>query len=194
MTTPASPRPRRHVWRWILGGLAVSFALLAICIANVVTLTRDAAALRRTLVNTGDLRPALRVQVSAGPFLLGALRTGLCFIPDVPAEAHQALGAVHSASVGVYQLRERIDVSLRGELLGAADALMTRRGWVRTVGVRDGDDTVMVFTPAEISDGAPTRVCVAVCSDRELIVVDARVAPEVLAELVAAHGPKFVSR
>ncbi|HEY0945112.1 MAG TPA: hypothetical protein VGD81_07580 [Opitutaceae bacterium] len=195
MTTSVAPRlRRRRVWRWVLGGLAVSFGVLGICVLNAVTLTRDAAALRNTLVRTGDVRPELGIQVSAGPFLLGVVRGVLHFIPDVPTEAHQALEAVRSASVGVYQLKDPIGASVRSELLAAAEALMVRRGWTRAVGVRDGDDTVMVFAPADLSDDGPVRVCVAVCSHREVVVVEARVAPDLLAELVATHGAVLARR
>lgn len=191
MNSPAPSRPRRHVWRWILGGLAVSFVVLVLCMVNLVTLTRDAAALRRSLLSAGELRPSLRVQASVGPLLLGATRWGLRFVPDLPAEARHALAAVRSASVSVSELREELDERLHEACFTAADALMTRRGWIRAVGVRDGSDTVLVFTRADAEGDGPMRVCVAVCSDRALVVVDAVVNASELAELVAMHAPKL---
>jgi riboflavin synthase alpha subunit len=60
---------------------------------------------------------------------------------------------------------------------------MARWGWIRIVGVADAGETVAIYLPAGGESAAPSGVCLAVCSDRELVIVAARIEPEALAAL-----------
>jgi hypothetical protein len=192
-TTPAFPsKPRRHaIWRWLLAGAALCVALAVIAVVNLITLGRDAAALRKQVFAALDAPAATRVQVSAGPVLLTAVRTGLHFIKGAPPEARQALAAVRAASVGVYSLRAPVAAGKRAAMFASADAVMNRRGWIRIVGVNDHDDTVLVYAPAKADWGRTQRVCLAVCSGKEIVVVAATADTEALAEFAAQHGGRF---
>jgi hypothetical protein len=152
---------------------------------SAVHLNRDATVLREQLMLATGADWSTKVQLSAGPLLLSAVRAGMGFIHDVPPEARAALSAVRSASVGVYGRGCRDAKVSRDRLLGTADQVMSQRGWIRIVGVRDGGDTVMIYLPADVESAAPSGVCLAVCSDRELVVVAAQVDPAALAALVA---------
>ncbi|HWA85353.1 MAG TPA: hypothetical protein VG710_03960 [Opitutus sp.] len=192
-TSPASSsEPRRHsIWRWLLIGMALCVVLAAIAIVNLITLGRDAVALRKQVFAALDVPATTRVQVNVGPVLLTTVRTGLHFIKSAPPEARQALAAVRAASVGVYALRAPVAAGKRAAMFAAADAVMNRRGWIRIVGVNDHEDTVLVYTPAKAEWGHTQRVCLAVCSGDELVVVAATANTDALAELAAQHGEHF---
>jgi len=65
---------------------------------------------------------------------------------------------------------------------------MQQRGWTRLVGVADRRENVLVYVPTDSAE--PSRVCLAVLHNRELVVVSARLKTEALAELVADHAVK----
>lgn len=166
--------------------------LAVIVLVNLVTLTRDAAVLRRAIVDVNGLDTTLRIQGSIGPTMAALLRTGLSFFDAVPPDATAALAAVRGGSIAVYELAEPVDSTAGAELVRAATVTMARRGWTRVVAVRDGGDTVLVFTPTRESSSR-LRVCVAVCSQRELIIGEARLSQRELAELVARHCPPLAA-
>jgi hypothetical protein len=162
---------------------------------SAVHLNRDATALRQQLMLATGADWNTRVQFSVGPLLLSAVRAGVGCLHDVPPEARAALDAVRSASVGVYGRGHRDAPISRDRLLVAADQAMSRRGWIRIVGVADGGDTVMIYLPADVESSAPSGVCLAVCSDRELVIVAARVEPAALAALAARElGKRTLTR
>ena len=167
---------------------AVAAAAVAIAALNLVTLTRDAAVLRDEIVASLETGAKTKVQVSAGPVLLGLVRGGMCFVKDLPDEARFALQAVRKASVGVYT----IDPNGRGEradtMFAAAAAAMARRGWERVVAVNDGDTQVMLFAPTRSGWTSAQKVCVAVCEEDKLIVVTGTIRPEPLMEIVEKRG------
>jgi hypothetical protein len=146
-------------------------------------LSREATALRQQVMIATGADWNSKVQFSAGPLLLAAVRAGVGCLHDVPPEARAALGAVRSASVGVYERRHPGAPVSRDHLLAAADQSMARRGWIRIVGVADAGETVAIYLPAGGESAAPSGVCLAVCSDRELVIVAARIEPEALAAL-----------
>ncbi|HEX2099463.1 MAG TPA: hypothetical protein VHF69_02300 [Candidatus Synoicihabitans sp.] len=193
MKTHLCSRERGSLLAGLLVALVAGAILVMIGIANLVTLSRDAHALRRALVATDGVEAELRVQGSVGPVLIHSARLVLRLIDDVPTEARQALTAVRDASVAVYQLRDAATPEAHAALAFAGIDAMERRGWKRTVLVRENSDTVMVFTPVERGSRSALRVCVAVCSGRELVIVDATVSPEALAELAAPHLPDLRS-
>ena len=186
MNAPAAaPRPRHRLWPWILGLILAPFVALSLLIVDVIHLSRDAAALRRQVMAvTGDGWHT-KVQFSVGPVLLGAVRGGASLIPDMPPEAREVLHAVRSASVGVYKRSGPLKEQRRDQLFAAADQMMARRGWTRIVGVADTKDTVLIYLPTGDGDSQPSRVCLAVCNDRELVVVAAGFEAAALADLVS---------
>jgi hypothetical protein len=157
---------------------------------STVHLNRDATALRQELMLATGADWNTKVQLSAGPLLLSTVRAGVGCIHDLPPEARAALGAVQSASAGVYERRHSGGLVSRNHLLAAADELMSGRGWTRIVGVADGGDTVMIYLPAGVESSMPSSVCLAVCNSRELVIVAARVEPDALAALAVQELAK----
>lgn len=166
-------------------GLALLMAVVAV--VNVITLSRDAATLRRAVVRAGDLSLSTKVQLSTGPLLLGLTRGVTGLIDAVPPEAHQALASVRKASVGVYDLEHDATASDRSRILEEADAGLRGRGWTRLVAVRNSESTVVVYTPDASNPGSSLRVCLAVCNQQQLVIASATVRPEALMDLVERH-------
>lgn len=191
MNPPATaPRARHRYWPWILGFLLTPPVVLGLMVWSAVHLNRDATALRQELMLATGADWNTKVQLSAGPLLLSAVRAGVGCLHDLPPEARAALSAVRSASVGVYERSHSGGPALRDHLLAAADELMNRRGWIRIVGVADGGDTVMIYLPAGAESATPSSVCLAVCSNRELVIVAAQVEPDALAALAVRELDK----
>ncbi|GAB1488807.1 hypothetical protein MASR2M8_12540 [Opitutaceae bacterium] len=186
MNTPplARLRPRRHLWRWLLGSFAFGLLIVVTAVANVVTLSRDAAALRRAVVKAGDLDASTKVQVSTGPILLGLARSVTALIDDIPPEVKHGLAAVHKASVGVYDLAHGSVEQAHSRILEEADKGLRGRGWSRLLAVRNSDNTVVVYATDEDFSGSSMRVCVAVCNQEQLVIASATVQPEALMDLI----------
>lgn len=165
------------------------FVLTAFAAASLVTLSRDATALRRSVVNADGFEADLRVQLSAGPVICTLVRSGLRWIDSVPPEAHQALAAVRGAGVAVYRLRHDASPADRAGAMAAADAEMRQRGWTRTVAVREGAEAVSIWTDPDTASSRQVRVCVAVCAQRDLVIVEARLRTKELMAFVEAHVP-----
>ena len=177
-----SPRPRR-IWRWLLVGTAVFLGAVTLAAFNLVTLPRDAATLRNEL--TAHLTDSARTQfqITVGPLILTAVRSVVSAFNEVPEEARLALGAVRKASVGVYKLRGRINSGERARMFSAADEVMRDRGWTAAVRVSDRDSLVLVYLPAGERSGSIERVCVAVCSEENLVIVSGSVRMDRLVDL-----------
>ena len=177
--------PKRHrVWPWILGIVLTPFVVLGITIAGAVRLNGDAATLRQQVMAATGSHWHAKVQLSANPVVMSLVRTVISFIHDVPPEAREALRAVRSACVGVYERNEMTNEGSRDQLIAKTDNAMARRGWVRAVGLVDDTDTVLIYLPDGRGSAKPSRVCLAVCSGRELVVVAAGFDADTLARLV----------
>jgi hypothetical protein len=181
----SAPAPRRHVWRWILAATCVFLAMAAGGAYSLLTLSREATALRRGVLDTYAGGSSTRFQMSLDGSLLGLVRTGLIFAP-LPAEARLALKSVRKASVGVYELK---DAMSRSNLMSRADAVMLARGYSRIIGVIEDDETVLIYVPEE-ANADTLEVCLAVLDGRELVVVSARVASEPLLKLIEQKLPR----
>ena len=177
-----SPSPRR-VWRWLLAGTALCLGAATLAAYNLVTLPRDAATLRDELTSTLTHSTRTQFQVTVGPLFLTALRTVLSAFDEVPQEARLALGAVRNASVGVYKLRGDVDSVQRAGMFSAADEVMRERGWTAAVRVSDRDNLVLVYLPEGERSGSTERVCVAVCSEGNLVIVSGSVRMDRLVDL-----------
>ncbi|MES1168270.1 MAG: hypothetical protein ABUL61_03775 [Oleiharenicola lentus] len=192
VTTPIPAAPRRSYGRWIAAGLVLLVSpmiILGIAAWSMLTLSRDAAGLRREVMNATNSDWHTKVQMDVGPMTLGTARTVLSFVHHKNiADARLALSAVRSASVGVYE-RNRADEEVSfAKLSGHTDEFMRQRGWTRMVGVTSGRQNVLVYTSDRGSDDR-MDLCLAVIDGKELVVVSTRVDPEVLMQLVEKHAP-----
>src|SRR5687768_7945418 len=83
-----SARPRRRrIWRWLLAGTALCLGGATLAAYNIVTLPRDAAALRDELSASLSRSARTQVQVTVGPILLTVARMVISFCDGVPPEA-----------------------------------------------------------------------------------------------------------
>jgi sigma54-dependent transcription regulator len=71
-----------------------------------------------------------------------------------------------------------------GTVLADADKAMTLHGWKRFVGVVDSGKTVLIYLPAGAEKAKPSRICLAVCDQRELVIVAAEIDADALAKFV----------
>ncbi len=190
--TPQTPAARRRVWRWVWIGASLClapFVALAIVAYSCLTLERDAAVLRRHVMDATGAQWSTKVQLSVGSVTLGAVRQVLRFVhADGVADARQVLDAVRHASVGVYERASTGGTVSREQLFTDTDRAMQQRGWTRMVGVADNKDTVLIYVPRKIGNAGPVDICLAVVSGKELVVASTSVDADKLAELVAKHA------
>lgn len=170
----------------VLAGVFIVMGLGAIGLIGVFHLSSDASVLRETVMTTvpgeWDKKVALRV----GWLTTGLVRCGSRFF-HMPPEPRAAIEAVHGVEVGVYKLREEPRHFERGVILERADKAMTRRGWIRVVGVLQENQLVAVYLPRTGISSSRMRACVAVLDGRDLVVVAARGNLEPLMEIVEKH-------
>jgi hypothetical protein len=196
MNAPTSPSPtpaRRSYARWVVAGLLLLTApvvILAAGVWSVVTLSRDAAALRREVMTASGSEWNTRVQLDAGWCILGAARTALRFVHHENIDdARLALASVRHASVGVYE-RRGPSRNLKGSaLLEHTDKEMAKRGWTRLAAVTNARENVLVYSSDADPQGDKLDLCIAVVSERELVVVSTRVDAGNLLKLVERHTP-----
>jgi hypothetical protein len=182
---PHPPQPRRQIWPWVVGIILTPFVVAGLAVVSVLRLNADAAHLRDELMSATGGGWHAKVQLTLDRPLLAAARTGIACLHDVPDEARQALRAVRSASVGVYERKDGRSRQPREPLWAAADRVMSRRGWTRVVGVSDTNDTVLIYVPTGRADAKPARVCLAVYNGHELVIVAGGFEADALADLVA---------
>ncbi len=191
-STPVPAPRRRQIWPWIVGLFLAPVVAVGALVASVIHLNSDAARLRDRILAASGGGWHARVQLNVSPIIVGAVRSGLSFVHDLPDEARQALRAVRSASVGVYEQDAGAATARPGDFWRAADENMLRHGWTRVVGVVDGRDTVLIYLPDGSAQAKPSRICLAVCNDRHLVVVSASIRPDALVNLaqseMARHG------
>jgi hypothetical protein len=190
MNAPAPPSHHRY-WPWLLGLVLSPFVALAIVTVGAFRLNREAAALRREIVSATGGGWHTKIQFSVGPAILGAVRACVACIHDVPPEARAALRSVRFASVGVYERSAAVELAQCDGLLAEADRLMARRGWTRIVGVIDAKDTVLIYLPVNEQQAEPSRLCLAVYSGRELVLVSAGFDGHELAELALREMSRY---
>jgi hypothetical protein len=194
MNPPTTFRRWYHrIWIYVLGAMVASAVLVSVGVYNLVTLTNEASVLKRSLFAADRFDGSLRVQGTVGPVLLSGARMVTRFIPDIPPEVREALGAVRSASVGIYELDVAPTAKVRNEVFVEADAAMERSGWTRIVSVSERHQRVAVYTPAEdVADERQIRICVAVCDHKQLVLVSARADARKLSEFAQRQIPKVL--
>ena len=148
----------------------LAVGLLAFAIYRTITVGGDLRAARNVVLKELNVRYASKLEVSAHPLLVGLARFGVGLAP-IDREARLALKAVRGAEVGVYQLTSNLDAEQRTTLFHKVDQRMEKRGWNRTVAVMDGDDMVLVYTPAGEMDLDELEAFVFVLNGRELVLV-----------------------
>lgn len=189
MSTSKTTSRRFRPLHWFLIFCAAGTLVLAVKVAGVFFLTREARTLQAAVVEASAWRVDPQIQLSVGPGMLAVGRVAAAWMGDVPKEVRQALGTIERASVGIYQLHDSRLVANRAALLAATDRKMAGRGWSRVVAVVDGGDTVLVYAPDDAEDLNRVRLCVAVYNGRELVVVSAQARTASLAEWVRPHLP-----
>jgi hypothetical protein len=196
MNSPVPPplKPRRRYGRWVFLGLLVMvtpIVIVAVGVASMLTLNRDAALLRREVMAATDADWSTKVQMSVGRLTLGAVRTGLSFVQaDHMDEARLALGAVRHASVGVYECNDRTSDFSRKQLFARTDGKMKARGWTRLVGVSERNEAVLIYTSDNTGSDSRMDLCLAVIDGNTMVVVSTKVDADSLAELVEKHAPR----
>jgi len=160
--------------------------VLASAAVYTFTLDRDARVLRRSITDSLGTKLDSTIELRVGESLISATQLGIRWCHDIPDQAHIALAALRSASVGVYHLKKP-SAAERAAVLVRAQDVMEKRGWSRVVGVNDHDTMVAVYAPSAFHDSGPQRVCVAVIDGNQLIVVSARADLTKLAELAPIH-------
>ncbi len=193
-TVPPESKSRRRLGWWIalgFGLLLIPPVVLGVGVLSMLRLDRDAAALKREVMAASEAGWHTQVQLSVGWATLGAVRTGLRFVNhEHMDEARQAMKAVRSASVGVYECNTREAHLDRAVLFTRTDELMRKRGWTRLVGVAENNETVLVYTSNDIDSGSRLDLCLAVLDGNKLIVVSTNVDASALADLAEMHMPK----
>lgn len=189
-----TPAPRRRISPWVLGLGLAPFGLLALAVASYLPLDRDAATLRRQVMQASGSSWQTQVQFSVGSVTLGGLRTGLAFIshPNI-APVRLGLRAVSRASVGVYRRESGEGPVAFTSLLREADRGMRQRGWTRLVAVNRRGECVVAYGPANAGTGRETECCVAVLKPRELVVVAVTLDAEALADFLHEVLPEELS-
>jgi hypothetical protein len=189
---PATPSRRRRLWWWALALVLTPVLLLGAAALSYLTLNRDAAVLRQEVMAATDTQWNTKVQLSVGRLSLWAVQQGLAFVPKAEVqEAREALHAVRAVSVGVYRPAQPNPVWSRDRLFNETDRTMRARGWSRLVGVADHRENVLIYAPDDAELG---KICVAVVTGRELVVVSATINPDALGALVARHAGKHFPR
>ena len=194
MSTPGAQPSRMSLGKKILLGLLLwmgaSVLVAGAFVASFFLLDSNASMIRRQVMSASGRDWDTKVQVSVRPVAMAMTRLALRFVPEVPDEAHLALRAVRSASVGVYELPRGERAEFTGAWLADADARMANRGFTRLVRVNQSKESVAVYIPEDCDEGDLLKLCVAVCTGQELIVVSAETALEPLLELIEREaGP-----
>jgi len=189
--TDAQPK-RMSLGKILLAGflawMTASVVIIGAFVASFFFLDSNASMLRRQVMAASGRDWDTKVQVSVRPVAMAMTRLALRFIPEVPGEAHLALKAVRSASVGVYELPRGERAEMTGDWLQEADRRMAGRGFTRLVRVNERKESVAVYIPEDCDDGDLLRLCVAVCTGKELVVVSAEAALEPLMQLIEDQG------
>lgn len=177
---------------WASGLFVFGLVVTAVWVWRSIHLSPEARSLQAAVASSLGQTPQVRVQLSVGSVLLCTARGVVHYIEDVPPEAREALRAVRSASVGVFELPDAPVVSV--DVLQRADRVMARQGWHRIVGVRDGKTTVLVYTPEKEGRARDLEVCLAVVDGTDFVVVSGRIDGRALVPLVHEHLGELVAQ
>lgn len=183
----ASAEARSFPWGLaILGTVVLWLGLCAVGIAGMFRHSAEVAALRESLMSSTSGAWEKTISVRVGGIVTGLVRLGAGFFPLDP-EPRAALAAVRGGEVGVYQLRDGPGWSNPGAILSGMDKEMTRRGWVRGVGVVEPRQLVAVYFPKRKLSISNVRCCVVVLQERELVLASVRGNLDPLWQIASEH-------
>jgi hypothetical protein len=118
-----------------------------------------------------DCKKQIALNVGGWTFGIGNM---IARLANAPEEVRAALNTMRGVDVAVYRLATAANPQNVGTLLREADTRMEKRGWTRTVLVRQSDQTVAVYTRENSSNPTDLRVCALVVDTRNLVMVSAR--------------------
>jgi hypothetical protein len=174
--TPTPPKPpgfRFHAGYVIALAIPLLFALGVVGVTGYFRLSSETAALRESLMGSVDGQWKKTIAVHLGWFTTGLVRAGSRLVKLDP-EPRAALDAVRGVEVGVYKVQDGAERQDHGAILAKADKAMTRRGWVRVVGVSHDRELVAIYMPRKGTSLRSMRCCLMVFNGRELVVASAR--------------------
>lgn len=178
----ADAGPQRRGWL-LLALILMPCALVTVLVTGCfsLSLSRDAAVLRQSVIenSAGSWDQQIEIGVGAIPFYVA--RFALQFV-EIPPEARAALQSIKSAEVGVYQLHRNGTERHFGEILDAADAAMSERGWERMVAVASWHNCVAVYVAKNLKSSGNVRVHLVVMDGRQMVVASGKANLAPLAE------------
>jgi len=167
--------------------ICLALLVLLLSATGCTRLDRDTRALRDSLTKASGSEWQEQVEISAGFFTVGLVKTIVAFT-DAPPEARTALSALRGADVGVYRLEGTAGEPASLSFLPTADRAMASQGWERVVGVENRHDHVAIYTPEKVRSPKDMRFCVAVMQERQLVLVKVTGNPEPLMRLALAQA------
>jgi len=177
MQTPNAPaKPpgsRLHAGYVIAVAIPLCFALLVVGVTGYFRLSSDTAALREGLMGSVDGQWKKTIAVHLGWFTTGLVRAGSRLVKLDP-EPRAALEAVRGVEVGVYKVRDGAEHEDHAAMLARTDKAMTRRGWVRVVGVSHDRELVTIYMPRKGMSVRSMKCCLMVFNGQVLVVASAR--------------------
>ena len=173
----------------VLAGILGLGFLCVIGVTGYFRLSSPTQALRATVMESIPGHWQKRFAVHVGSITLGAARLVTHFV-KLPPEPKVALGALHAAEVGVYELADPPGSVNYANLFVDADKSMRRRGWERVVGVAEHNQFVAVYMPHKLRSAKSVACCVVVFNAHNLVVASAHGNLEPLLELAEQHLPE----
>ena len=173
LPTPKPPGSRFHAGYVIAVAIPLFFALGVVGVIGYFRLSSETTALRESLMGSVDGQWRKTIAVHLGWFTTGLVRAGSRLVKLDP-EPRAALEAVHGVEVGIYRVQDGPEKEDHGAILAKADKAMTRRGWVRVVGVSHDRELVAIYMPRKGASLRNMKCCLMVFNGRELVVASAR--------------------
>jgi hypothetical protein len=180
-----SKSPLKWLLVFFIAGPLLLFGMSALGVASYFWVGPEVRGLRDAALQNASGHFHRKIELNVGRCSFGLAHLIAPFIPKMPKEARQALSAAKAAQVSIYETDRRFTESVG--MLRAADEGMTRRGWMRLVGVAQHDCTVAVYIPKKMSSARNARVCVLALNERQLVCVYARTDLEPLWRLAMTH-------
>jgi hypothetical protein len=147
-------------------------AVAVVGVASYFYLSSSTTVLRDAVMDSVPGRWHKQFGINVGEMTIDLARFGVSFTHLNP-DAKEALKCLDHGDVAIYEFEDAKLSPDYALVLKTADKSMQRRGFERIVGVVEGKDFVAVYAPRD-QHGKDITCCVAVLSDRNLVVVSAR--------------------
>lgn len=176
---------------WFLGSFGAACALVFLVgwfMSGCVWfgLSRDASALKSSIVKTTAAPEHEDMEISVGGVATFLARSGLKFI-DLDPHARAVIESVRSAEVGVYRLDFGRGKLSRAAIMEAADSVLLDRGWDRLVRVSQDGTLIAFYVSARPRSADAVNICGFVLNGRQLIVLSARSKLQPVLDLAAGY-------